>query len=220
MKTFSPWLLVLSLALFACVRDAQPDADGTYGPGGSTPVDAVETLVEALNTPDFPAAADYAVPGQAALASLSEGATFSQVADALRTGDRAVAANFWSGFAQGANSFLIGEIEVALGPSLEQDGVTFNAVNVTSGAGGRRIYLRDVDGFRVDIFASFGAGLADPMVPQVERLLSTQTDDARLILLRLKSIVPSLFVAAQQPELGPEAIQDLLRLIELITRVS
>ncbi len=219
-KTASSWLAVGALVLSACAGESQPVTDGTYGPGGSTPVEAVEKLVEAFNVPDFAAAADYAIPGQAALASLAEGAAFSQVADALRSGDRDVAANFWSGFAQGAGGFLVGEIEVAPGPQLDQDGVTFDAVEVISAKGGRRIYLRDVDGFRVDLFASFGAGLADPMNSQVERLLSAQTDDARLILLRLRDIVPSLFVAAQQPDLGPEAVQDLIRLIELITRLG
>ncbi len=220
LKSLSSWMLVLALALVACSQGGQPTTGGTYGPGGVTPADAVEKLIQALNVPDFATAADYAVPGQAALASLSEGATFSQVADALRQGDRAVAANFWSGFAQGADSFLVGEIEVALGPLVEQDGVDFHAVDVVADTGARRVYLREVDGFRVDLFASFGPGLADPMAPQVERLLSTQTEDARLILSHLKGIVPSLFVAAQQPDLGPEAVQDLIRLIEMITRVG
>jgi hypothetical protein len=180
----------------------------------------VDQLVDALNTPEFVAAADFGVPGQAALASLAEGATFSQVADALREGDRAVAANFWSGFAQGAGSFLTGSVDATLGPVITEGGLDFHAVEVMSEAGGRRVYLRELDGFRVDLFASFGPGLADQMAPQVERLLTTQTDDARLILRSLQEIVPSLFVAAAQPGLSPGAVQDLIRLIELITRAG
>jgi len=219
-KMSSRWVFVLALVVACGGGSDQSTVGGTYGPGGVTPVQAVDQLVDALNTPDFAAAADFAVPGQPALASLAEGATFSQVADALREGDRAVAANFWAGFAQGAGGFLVGEVETILGPVINQGEVEFSAVEVASDAGGRRVYLRDVDGFRVDLFASFGPGLADQMAPQVGRLLTTQTDDARLILRSLQDIVPSLFVAAAQPGLSPEAVQDLIRLIELITRVG
>jgi hypothetical protein len=58
------------------------------------------------------------------------------------------------------------------------------------------------------------------MIPPVERLIISQTDDASIILPALKKIVPSLLVAAGQPDMTPRAVQDILRLIELITRVS
>jgi hypothetical protein len=80
--------------------------------------------------------------------------------------------------------------------------------------------VRDVDGYRIDLFASFGPGLADKMLPPVERLLSTQTDDARVIISELKTIVPSLIVAGNQPGLSPVVTQQLVQLIELITRVG
>ena len=84
----------------------------------------------------------------------------------------------------------------------------------------RTVYTRDVDGHRIDLFASFGAGMAEQMIPPVERLLTISSDESALIQSELKSIVPSLVVATEQPGLSPKAIQDLLRLIELITRVS
>jgi uncharacterized protein (DUF2252 family) len=58
------------------------------------------------------------------------------------------------------------------------------------------------------------------MVAPVERLLSTQTDDARLILVDLKEIVPSLLAAAGQPDTPSEVSQQLLALVEVITRVT
>ena len=76
-------------------------------------------------------------------------------------------------------------------------------------------------GFRsLDLFASFGGGMAARMIQPAERLLITQTDDSRLILAELRAVVPSLTVAASNPELLPEVINDLTRLIEVITRTS
>jgi hypothetical protein len=79
---------------------------------------------------------------------------------------------------------------------------------------------QDVEGHRVDLFASFGAGLAERMIPPVERLLGTQTDDARLILVRLQEIVPSLLVASQMAANTGSVTQQILALVELITRVN
>jgi hypothetical protein len=58
------------------------------------------------------------------------------------------------------------------------------------------------------------------MLAPVERLLATQTDDALVILTELKSIVPSLMVATGLPGLSPTVIQQLVQLVELITRVG
>jgi hypothetical protein len=58
------------------------------------------------------------------------------------------------------------------------------------------------------------------MLPPVERLLSTQTEDALMILTELRSIVPSLLVATTLPGLSPVVIQQLVQLVELITRVG
>lgn len=178
-------------------------------------------LVAHINDADFLAATDLAMAKHAALASLSEGATFAEVAEAIRTGDPSVTANFWAGFAQGAGSYLSNPVSASDGGTVEHADVTFYVVDVTPAQGGRRqILLRDVDGFRIDLFASFGAGLADKMGPPVERLLSSRTDDARLILTELKGIVPSLEAAANRPDMSPVVVQEIIQLIELITRVT
>ena len=214
-------ILVMMVALIACARDGDQTATQQRGPGADTPQEAVRELIDHLKEPDFTAASNLLVPGQAALASLVEGATFAQVADAISEGDADVASNFWAGFAQGAGGFLTGTITIGDGPVVTEGETEFQTVDVLLTDGGeRRMVTRDVDGFRVDLFASFGGGLADKMIPPVERLLSSQTDDAKTILPALKNVVPSLLVAVNQPDLTPQAIQDILRLVELITRIS
>jgi hypothetical protein len=194
-------VMTLALAAAACSGEATPPAESIVAEqGADTPIEAVDGLVRAINEPDFVAASRLAVPGQAALASLAEGATFGAVAEALRQGDEEVAANFWSGFAQGAASFLTGDVEVTEDGTFTQDDLQFHQLAVTPTAGeSRSLLVRNADGYRVDLFASFGAGLSDKMIAPVERLLVTQTDDARLILTRLQSIVPSLLAAARLP---------------------
>jgi hypothetical protein len=132
-----------------------------------------------------------------------------------------LASNFWAVFAQGAGGFLSGSVTTSNGPVVNENGLEFHTVEVILDDGTRRqLFTRDVDGFRVDLFASFGAGLADKMIPPVQRVINSQTDDAAIIVAELKTIVPSLVVAANQPDMTPRSIQDLLRLVELITRVS
>ena len=100
------------------------------------------------------------MPGQAALASLAEGASPAEVADALENGDTEIAANFWSGFAQGAGEALTGEIEVAeAGTQTESESSSTLSRSRPESGGEGRVITQDVDGHRVDLFASFGAGL-------------------------------------------------------------
>jgi hypothetical protein len=54
----------------------------------------------------------------------------------------------------------------------------------------------------------------------VELLLGTSTDESRAILAALREVVPSLLVAASDPDLSPEAVQGILQLVEMITRVG
>jgi hypothetical protein len=212
-------ILVFAIVMAACAGGANNDGDPVASPVAGSPSEAVELLVEFLAAPDFDAAADLAVPGHAALAALAEGASFAEVAEALRSGDRAVAANFWAGFAQGSSNFLTGEIEVSDGARVVQSGVEFSVAEVLSTVGERRVYTSEGDGHRIDLFASFGAGLAPTMIPAVELLLSVRGEDSVLILAELNRIVPSLTVASRQEWIpGPVAL-DVVRLIELITRV-
>jgi hypothetical protein len=214
---------VLAIVVLAACGGGAGDPEPSPVPsvGADTPVAAVEELVEAINAPDFANASRLAVPGQAALAALAEGATFGEVASSLSEGDTDVAANFWAGFAQGTASFLAGDVTAVEDGTVEQDGVTFHRVVVTPPDGdSRTLLIREDDGYRIDLFASFGPGLADKMIGPVERLLNTQTGEAGLILSELQDIVPSLLASASLPGTTPETSQQLIALIEVITRVS
>ncbi|MGH3650933.1 MAG: hypothetical protein ACRDU9_09525, partial [Acidimicrobiia bacterium] len=136
-------------------------------------------------------------------------------------GDEEVAANFWAGFAQGTGNFLTGSVTVADDGVVAQGDVEFHRITVDPPSGETRwVMVREVDGYRVDVFASFGSGLADKMMAPAERLLTTKTDDARLILARLQDIVPSLLAAAEQTRTPGDVSQQILALIEVITRVG
>lgn len=211
-------LFVVALLVAACTGGTVVEEPGN-GTEASTPTEAVELLIEYFEVPDFDAAAQLSYPRHAALAALAEGASFAEVAAALRTDDLAVAANFWAGFAQGAGSFLTPEVQITGEQFLTHDGVEFGVVNIDSPSlGERSILTRQAEGHRVDLFASFGPGLASPMIPTVERLLAAQTEDAALILDELNGVVPSLVLASRQPWVPPAVALDVIRLIELITR--
>jgi hypothetical protein len=181
----------------------------------------VEDLNDLLIEGDFAGASSLAMPGHAALASLAEGATSGEVAEALQGGDEAVAANFWSGFAQGFGEVMSDEMTVEeIGSETESD-VEFFLVSVTPETGSAlRMVTQEADGHRVDLFASFGAGLADRLVSPLETLVATPTGDNLVILEAFQGVVPSLLLAASDETLGPEAVQEVLRLVELITRVG
>lgn len=215
--------LIASVVLAVACGGDDPISEPTIAPGqgADSAVGAVEELVAAINTPDFADASRLAVPGQAALAALAEGATFGEVARSLSEGDEEIAANFWTGFAQETGGFLTGDASVVDDGTVDRDDVEFHMVTLTPPGGSTRtVVVRDVDGYRVDLFASFGSGLADKMTGPVERLLATKTADARLILAELQKIVPSLHVAASLPGTTPAASQQLFALIEVITRVA
>ena len=213
-------LVVCSLAVVAC-SGGGATTTVTIGEGASDPVGAVDELRSLLAEGDFAAASSLAVPGQAVLASLAEGATPSAVAASLEEGDGEVAANFWNGFAQGVGETFVGEVAVEDLGTISEEGVQFFVVGVTpEGGAQRRMVTRDIDGHRVDLFATFGAGLAEGLMGPVELLLGSSNADSRLILSALQDVVPSLLVAANDESLSPETTQRILQLLELITRVG
>ncbi len=216
-------LLVVGLAvgLGACGGTETDSQAPLLASGAETPEAAVRSLVEALGAGDFAEVAPLAMPGHAALASLAEGATFGEVAEALQTGDSVVSANFWGGFAQGLGAFLSTDLSMVEGETLEHGDVEYHVVEITPQTGGaREIVTRDLDGYRVDLFASFAPGLAERLVGPVERLLSAQTEDSRFVLSELREVVPSLLLAAERPGQSADVVQSVLRLVELITRVG
>lgn len=219
-----PLLILVGACLVvigACRSPASDSDPEAVGAGADSPTEAVEILIEALQTGDFATASSLAVPGHAALASLAEGASFGQVADALRSRDPTVAANFWGGFAQGAGAYLTESAQIEEAGTVTSEGVEFHVVEITPPSEAEREMLtRESDGYRIDLFASFAPGLAQRMVGPVERLLVAQTADSHLVLTELRAAVPSLLVAAERPGQPPDVVQSVLQLVELITRVE
>lgn len=216
------WKRTSSFVLLALVVGCSGDGStATTAPtSGLAPDQVVASLIEHLEAAEFEAAGRLTVPGQAALASLAEGATFSDVAEALREGDSQIASNFWSGFAQGAGGYLARASVEGADEVVVRDGVEFHPVEIRPQQGPtRRIFVRGGDDPGIDLFASFAPGLADRMPASVERLLTTNTEDASLILQELEGIVPSLLVAAERGNQPTEATQQILRLVEVVTRV-
>lgn len=214
--------LLLVVFITACGENAgTEEAVPPIEEGAGSPEESVTRLVEALSSGDFLSAVPLAMPNQPALASLAEGATFGQVADALRQHDPAVTANFWGGFAQGSGDFLTEGVTLSDEETVTRDGIEYHVLKVSAESGGEReVVARDHDGYRIDLFASFAPGLAERMVGPVERLLSAQTEDSQLILTHLREVTPSLLMAAERPGQPPDVVQSVLRLVELITRVG
>ena len=213
------------VALAGLLAGCSPGGGGattvTIGEGAADPVAAVEELRSLLAAGDFGAASSLAVPGQAVLASLAEGAAPSTVAASLDDGDAEVAANFWTGFAQGVGGIFNQEATLEDLGTTSEGGVEFSLVGIIPQGGSRRVMVtREVGGQRVDLFATFGAGLAEGMIPSVELLLASSNDDSGQILAALQDVVPSLLVAARDSSLSPEASQRILQLVEVITRAG
>jgi hypothetical protein len=214
------------IILMACFVVACSGGSGEGSPdaslsGSDSPEAAVTNLLSDLKDGEFSAAVPLAIPGQSALASLAEGATVEDVAFAFREGDELITNNFWSGFAQTVESFLLESPDVVGTTNSEAEGVAFDIVHVRSSGDLERTFTtRDVDGYRIDIFATFGPSLASRLYSPVERLFTSTDPDAAFVLGAMREQVPSLHMAALTPGLAPNVVQDILQLIELITRVN
>ena len=221
MRSRSVLTVVMAVAAVGCGASVVDESNGGPGTGAATPQATVQELVDHLEEAEFNEAAALSFPNHAELASLAEGASFSDVAGALRSESTSVSANFWAGFAQGSATFLDGDVAIASGTKETRDGIEFSGVVVTpDGESDRTVYTREANGWRIDVFASFGAGLASRMIEPTERLLVTLTEDAELIRSELRLIIPSLYLAAADENLPPKLSQDLLKLIEIITRIN
>lgn len=217
----SKWIALVLVTITACSSAGSQSDLAESGSGAESPESAVGELLEHLGQGEFSAAVPFAVPGQSALASLAEGASVADVAEGLRDGDGLIADNFWTGFAQSVSSWLDDNPQVTGSETVTTEGQNFEVVTVSSDGDIDRIFIaKEDDGYRVDTFATFGPSLASRLYPQVERLFDSAEEDAPYVLAQLREQVPSLHMAAQTPGLAPNVVQDILLLIELITRIN
>ena len=182
-------------------------------------VDALLTALHEGRFEDTPALTDVE---QASLVSLAEGADATEIVEALEEDPDAVAANFWSGFAQTLDPDLDpSAVALQAGERIELEGRVWVPVTVSGVAESERVfYLRDADGWRIDLMATFGHVLAERLVPRVEALLSSANTNAATLIAMLRDSAPSLQVAAQNPDLDLAAHQALIALLERVTRAT
>lgn len=168
---------------------------------------------------DTPALTDSV---QAALLTLAEGADASEVLEAIDAGGEAVAANFWSGFAQTLEvGFDPAGLEIVSAEPITEDGQEFVTVTFAAESGEPQTFVVRRNGvWQIDLMATFGAVLAEHLVPPVESLLESANADAATVLSHFAGVAPSLHYATTSPDLPPEAHQSLLALIERVTRAG
>lgn len=214
--------LLLAVVIIACAcSEADTGPDGTVV-ADLDPTGVVRTLLEAVDEgrfDDTPALTDGA---QAGLLTLAEGADANDVVGTLADGGAAVAANFWSGFAQTLDpDFDPDALEYEVGDVITEEDREFVLVTATPpDAEPLTFVVRQDGGWRLDLMATFGPVLAERLIPPVEALLSSANTNAAVVLAELRDAAPSLKVAADSPALPPASHQTILTLLERVTRTG
>ena len=141
------WLSLLVVVLVAgCSND--PAVETTLpSPDELDPEGVVRALLADVKAGRFEHAATLTDTGQAALLTLAEGADASDVVESLADQGEAVAANFWSGFAQTiAPDDDPAAWEVEVGEETDAGGHTFVPVTVVAAEDDERTFFLRRDG--------------------------------------------------------------------------
>lgn len=212
--------MVLGLTAACTGPDAAPET--TVVAGDLAPGELVGELLTAVEEGRFDDAARLTDSGQAGLLALAEGADANEVVEALEGDPDGVAANFWSGFAQSLDpERSLSESSVTVGDEVTEGESRFVPVRVAYPEGeDRTFYLRQADGWRVDLMATFGHVIAGRLTPRVEDLLDSANPNASQVIGLLNRSAPSLMLAARNPQLDSATHQSLLALLERITRAG
>lgn len=190
-------------------------------PDDLEPIEVVTVLLEAVVDGRFEDTAAITDSEQAGLLALAEGADATEVVEALDEDAGAVAANFWSGFAQTLDpGFSLEDAAIEAGQPLEEGGEEFVAVTLSSAESEKVFYLRQNGTWRVDLMATFGHIVAERLIPRVEALLSSANSDATTLVRLLNDSAAALQVAASNPDLDVATHQSLLALLERVTRAG
>lgn len=177
---------------------------------GREAVEVAEALLEALQTGDYAAAAALTFPDQLAWVVMAEGGSLTQAAEMLDSGLDQVAANYWQGFGE---TTQLSEVAVRGVEESEVRGVRFAVVALD---GKLRLILRNLDGWRVDIIASFAPTLVNRLIEAAQVVDANRGDQATTMLAMLAEQRPSVEVASAQPELPETTKSDLLSLLEML----
>jgi hypothetical protein len=218
-RSFRPIVSFLVLAVAtACNGGADPPDSSVAAP--RSPTEVVSALLRAIDEGRFEDTAPLTDTTQAALFTLAEGATATEVATAIEGDSGAVAANFWSGFAQSLpEDFSPSDVSVELVGEGTEGESRFAAVSVSRGDDPPRTFvLRRQDGWRVDLFASFASIVAGTLVPAVDGVLTSASGDASAVLTGLSGSADSLRYALAEGDLSGDMQQTVLALLERVTR--
>lgn len=209
-------VLLVTLAAvmaLACDSDLTTTTANTVSDGREA-TEVAEALLEAMSTGDYSAAAALTFPDQLAWVVMAEGGSLTQAADLLDAGLEQVAANYWQGFAE---TTQLGEVAVRGVEESEIRGTRFAFVSLN---GRLRLILRNSDGWRVDIIASFAPTLVNRLIEAAQVVEANRGDQATSMREMLAAQRPSVEAASGQPGLPDDTRTDLLMLLEVLDDLS
>jgi hypothetical protein len=207
------WVAALAL-IAAC--GSTPGGTVTTVASAASPETVASRVLDGVSGGRYEEAAALTLLDQMPWVALMEGASAAEAAGLFDQSGAGVAANFWEGFgAAGLGPF---EVEEARLQTLE--GVDFALVPVRGSSAASRLVLVDDGGWKVDVVASFGAGLADRLLEAVEMAETASGPGAGRLRQALGEQMPSVRIAMTEPGLPPEVADSLGRLLtrlELLT---
>lgn len=199
---------VAALALIAACGGSPSGSVTTFAPAAA-PENVASQVLEGVGSGRFDEAARLTLLEQMPWVALMEGATAAEASGLLDQAEAGVAANFWEGFGEGE----LGPFQVEEVTHRSIDGVEFALVSVTGTSAASRLVLIDDDGWKVDVVASFGAGLADRLLEAVQVAETATGPGANRLRQALGDQIPSVRIAMTEPGLPPEVADSLGRLL-------
>ncbi len=170
--------------------------------------EVVEALLAAVDGGDFEGAAALTLTDQMAWVVMAEGGTLNQAAGLLEDGLDEVAANYWQGFSE---TVEVADIGVRAVEEQEVDESRFAVVALN---GQLQLILRNSEGWRVDIIASFAPTLVNRLIEAARVVEANQGDQATSMRAILVAQRPSVAAAAGQSGLPEGTRTELLALLE------
>jgi len=176
--------------------------------------EVVEALLEAVDGGDFAGAAALTLTDQLAWVVMAEGGTLTQAAGLSQAGLDEVAANYWQGFSETV------ELEGVGVRAVDEQQIRESRFAIVALNGKLQLILRDSEGWRVDIIASFAPTLVNRLIEAAKVVEANQGDQATSMKTILVDQRPSVEAAAGQLGLPEATRADLLSLLEMLDDLS
>jgi hypothetical protein len=172
--------------------------------------EVVEALLAAVDGGDFAGAAALTLTEQLAWVVMAEGGTLNEAAGLLDEGLDEVAANYWQGFSE---TVEVADIGVR---AVDEQEINESQFAVVALNGQLQLILRNSEGWRVDIIASFAPTLVNRLIEAARVVEANQGDQATSMRAILVAQRPSVAAAAGQPGLPEATRTELLSLLEML----